>query len=118
MRRSGWGIPCGVAARDQGGEMSEEREFWVIENVPKRRKGDPLLSTRSSPSERSAYPVFESREEAERFARGNPDIVGSTLQELLKNIRKIEPNEIPPDHDVSFNGEVPVKWSELTGKSP
>ena len=91
--------------------MSEEREFWVIENVPRRLKGDPLLSARS------AYPVFESREEAERFARGNPDIVGSTLQELLKNIRKIEPNEIPPDHDVFLNGDKDkrVKWSELTG---
>ena len=97
--------------------MSEEREFWVIENVPKRRKGDPLLSTRSSPSEPSAYPVFESREEAERFAGRNPNIVGSTLQELLKNIRKIEPNEIPPDHDVLLNGDNDkrVKWSELTG---
>ena len=98
--------------------MSEEREFWVIENVPKRLKGDPLLSARStSPSERSAYPVFESREEAERFARRNPNIVGSTLQELLKNIRKIEPNEIPQDHDVLLNGDKDkrVKWSELTG---
>ena len=97
--------------------MSEEREFWVIENVPKRRKGDPLLSTRSSPSERSAYPVFESRVEAQRFAGRNPNIGGSTLQELLKNIRKIEPNEIAQDHDVLLNGDNDkrVKWSELTG---
>jgi hypothetical protein len=99
--------------------MREEREFWVIENVPTRlMKGDdPLLSTRSTPSERSAYPVFESRVEAERFAGRNPNIVGSTLQELLKNIRKIEPNEIAQDHDVLLNGDKDkrVKWSELTG---
>jgi hypothetical protein len=38
------------------------------------------------------------------------------LEQLLNNIRKIEPNEIPPNHDVSLNGgDVPVKWSELTG---
>jgi hypothetical protein len=39
------------------------------------------------------------------------------LQELLKNIRKIEPNEIPQDHDVLLNGDKDkrVKWSELTG---
>jgi hypothetical protein len=34
---------------------------------------------------------------------------------LLNNIRRIEPNEIPPDHDVLLNGDVSVKWSELTG---
>jgi hypothetical protein len=37
------------------------------------------------------------------------------LEELLNNIRKIEPNEIPPDHDVSLNADKPVKWSELAG---
>jgi hypothetical protein len=103
--------------------MSEEREFWGIEKVPKPLKGNPLLSASSTTpdGERSrVYRVFDSREKAERFARDayqrdTGDIGGSTLQELLDNIRKIEPNEIPPDHYVLVNGDKPVKWSELTG---
>jgi len=110
--------------------MSEEREFWGIELVPKPREGNPLLSARSTAPDRSqAYLVyvFDSREEAERFAseayhQGTGDILGpnfsiSALEQLLKNIRKIEPNEIPQDHDVLLNGDdTPVKWSELAGK--
>ena len=107
--------------------MSEEREFWGIEIVPKPRKGIPLLSARSTAPDRSrAYFVFDSRAKPERFAsdayhQGTGGILGlnfsiSALEQLLENIRKIEPNEIPPDHDVLLNGDdKPVKWSELTG---
>ena len=98
-------------------EMTEEREFWGI-GTPRAWKYNPLLrGTGTSPERKPLrfYPVFDSREKAERFVRGTEDIGGSTLQELLNNIRKIEPNEIPPDHDVSLNGDKPVKWSELTG---
>ena len=97
--------------------MTEEREFWGIW-TPRAWKYNPLLwGTGTSPERKPLrfYPVFDSREKAERFVRGTKDIGGSTLQELLNNIRKIEPNEIPPDHDVSLNGDKPVKWSELTG---
>ena len=96
--------------------MSEEREFWGIENVPKSLKGNPFLSAHSR-----AY-VFDSREKAETFvkeayARGEHDIVRVPLQDILDKIRKIEPNEIPSDQDVLLNGDLdkPVKWSELTG---
>jgi hypothetical protein len=83
----------------------------------------PLLPwTGTAPDRRPfrVYPVFDSREKAERFARrayqqDTGDIGGSALEQLLNNIRRIEPNETPPDHDVSLNGDVPVKWSELTG---
>jgi hypothetical protein len=103
--------------------MSEEREFWGIEYVPKPLTGNPLMSAPSTTPDRErsrVYPVFDSREKAEKFARdayqrGTGDIGGSTLQELLNNIRKIEPNEIPPDHDVLLNGDKRVKWSELMG---
>ena len=98
-------------------EVSEEREFWGF-GTPRAWDDNPLLPWTGTAPDRKpfrVYPVFDSREKAERFARGNPDIVGSTLEELLNNIRKIEPNEIPPDHDVSLNGDKPVKWSELTG---
>jgi hypothetical protein len=103
--------------------MSEEREFWGIENVPKPLKGNALLSapyTAPDRERRRFYPVFDSREKAVQFAReayqrGAHDIGVSTLQELLNNIGTIEPNEIPPDHDVSLNGDKPVKWSDLTG---
>jgi hypothetical protein len=97
--------------------MSEEREFWGI-GRPRAWKDNPLLGAPGTAPARKPfrfYPVFGSREKAERFARGNADIVGHTLEELLNNIRKIEPNEIPPDHDVSLNGDKPVKWSDLTG---
>jgi hypothetical protein len=94
--------------------MSEEREFWGIENVPKSLKGNPFLSARSR-----AY-VFDSREKAETFvkeayARSEHDIVRVPLQDILGSIRKIEPNEILPGDDVWFNGDVSVKWSKLTG---
>jgi hypothetical protein len=101
--------------------MSEEREFWGIENVSKPLKVNPLLSARSTAPDRSrAYLVFDSRGAmytfaSEAYQQGTGDIGGSTLQELLNNIRKIEPNEIPPDHDVLLNGDKLVKWSELTG---
>jgi hypothetical protein len=97
--------------------MSEEREFWGF-GTPRAWEGNPLLRGTGTAPERKPfryYPVFDSREKAERFARGNADIVGSTLQELLDNIRKIEPNEISLDHDVLLNGDKPVKWSDLTG---
>jgi hypothetical protein len=99
-------------------EVSEEREFWGI-GKHRAWKDNPLQGAPGTAPGRNKpfrfYPVFDSREKAERFASSNPDIVGSMLEELLKNIRKIEPNEIPPNHDVSLNGDVPVKWSELTG---
>jgi hypothetical protein len=84
--------------------MSDEREFWGIEWVPKPLKGNPLMSVpfpAPDGKRRWAYLVFDSRKKAEKFARdeyqrGSDDIGGSTLQELLDNIRKIEPNEIPP----------------------
>jgi hypothetical protein len=103
-------------------EMSEEREFWGI-GTPRAWDDNPLLpGTRTAPERKPFrfYPVFDSSEKAERFAReasrgGTGDIGGSALQQMLDNIRRIEPNEIPPDHDVSLNGDKPVKWSELTG---
>jgi hypothetical protein len=102
--------------------MSEEREFWGI-GTPRAWDDDPLLPWYGTVPDRKRfrfYPVFDSWEKAERFAReayqgGTGDIGGAALQQLLDNIRRIEPNEIPPDYDVSLNGDVPVKWSELTG---
>jgi hypothetical protein len=103
-------------------KLSEEREFWGI-GTPSAWDDNPLLpGTGTAPDRKPfrVYPVFDSWETAERFAReayqqGTGDIGGSALQQMLDNIRKIEPNEIPPDHDVSLNGDKPVKWSELTG---
>ena len=98
--------------------MSEEREFWGIGTPRAWGEGNPLLRGTGTAPERKPfrfYPVFDSREKAEKFARGNANIVGSTLQELLNNIRKIEPHEISADCDVLLNGYKPVNWSELTG---
>ena len=109
--------------------MSDEREFWGIEWVPKPLKGNPLMSVpflAPDGKRRWAYLVFDSRAKAERSAsdayhQGTDDILGSNfsisaLEQLLDNIRKIEPNEIPSDQDVLLNGDdKPVKWSELTG---
>ena len=103
-------------------EVSEEREFWGF-GTPRAWDDNPLLPWTGTAPDRKpfrVYPVFDSREKAERFVRrayqqDTGDIGGSALEQLLNNIRKIEPDEIPPDHDVSLNGDVPVKWSELTG---
>jgi hypothetical protein len=103
-------------------EVSEEREFWGF-GTPGTWDDNPLLPGTDTAPDRKPfrfYPVFDSWEKAERFAReasrgDTGDIGGSALEQLLNNIRRIEPNEIPPDHDVSLNGEKPVKWSELTG---
>jgi hypothetical protein len=103
-------------------EVSEEREFWGF-GTPGTWDDNPLLPGTGTSPERKPfrfYPVFDSSEKAERFAReasrgGTGDIGGSALQQMLDNIRRIEPNEIPPDHDVLLNGVVPAKWSELTG---
>ena len=101
--------------------MSEEREFWGI-GTPGAWEGDPLLTWYGNVPDRKRfrfYPVFDSKEKAETFvreayARSEHDIVRFALHNILDSIRKIEPNEIRPDRDVSFNGDVPVKWSELT----
>ena len=101
--------------------MSEEREFWGIENVPKSLKGNPFLSARTTAPDRSwANLVFDSKEKAETYvkeayARSEHDIVRVPLQDILASIRKIEPNEIAQDHDVLLNGDKAVKWSDLTG---
>jgi hypothetical protein len=103
-------------------EVSEEREFWGF-GTPGTWDDNPLLPGTGTAPERKPfrfYPVFDSSEKAERFAReasrgGTGDIGGSALQQMLDNIRRIEPDEIPPDQDVSLNGDKPVKWSELTG---
>ena len=102
--------------------MSEEREFWGI-GTPGAWEDNPLLTWYGNVPDRKRfpfYPVFDSKEKAETFAqeayqRGSGHIGGSALQDILDSIRKIEPNEISPDDDVSFNSDVPVKWSELTG---
>ena len=98
--------------------MSEEREFWGIGTPGAWGEDNPLLlGTGTAPGRKPFrfYRVFDFREKADRFARGNADIVGSTLDEVLKKIRKIEPNEIAPDDNVLLNGDKAVKWSELTG---
>jgi hypothetical protein len=103
--------------------MSEEREFWGIWTP----RGRGLLKWRlRAPGSKALplYPVFSSKEKAEEFVKaayahgtGNSDIGSSALLDLLKNIRKIELEEIPQEHYVLSDRVGFVKWSELLGGS-
>src|SRR5215216_375577 len=102
--------------------MSEEREFWGIWTP----SGRGLLKWRlRAPSSKvlPLYPVFSSKEKAEEFVKvayawgtgSNRDIASRALLDLLGNIRKIELDEIPPEHYVLSDHAGFVKWSELLG---
>src|SRR5215207_11411094 len=97
--RGAMGISPG--SRSQRSVMSEEREFWGIWTP----RGRGLLKWRlRAPGSKALplYPVFSSKEKAEEFVKaayahgtGNSDIGSSALLDLLGNIRKLDPDEIP-----------------------
>ena len=114
------------ALENERREMSEERELWGV-GTPRALRGNPLLPWRLSAPDGEVipvYPVFSSKEKAEEFAKdafargtGDNDIGSPALLDLIENIRKIEPDEIPAQHYVMSDREGFVKWSELLGDS-
>ena len=103
--------------------MSEVRELWGIWTP----RGRGLLKWRlRAPASKALplYPVFSSKEKAEEFVKvayawgtGNSDIASRALLDLLGNIRKLDPDEIPSVHYVLSDRAGIVKWSELLGGS-
>jgi hypothetical protein len=105
--------------------MSEVREFWGLA-VRGYRGGYPASVLRegwslSAPDSKAIplYPVFSSKEKAQEFAnevfaRGNNSDIGSHARlDLLEHIRRIDPDEIPPEHYVVSDREGLVKWREI-----
>jgi hypothetical protein len=103
--------------------MSEVTEFWGIWTP----RGSGLLKWRlRAPGSKAIplYPVFSSKEKAEEFVKaayahgtGNSDIGSPALLDLLGNIRKLDPDEIPSVHYVLSDRAGFVKWSERLGDS-
>ena len=100
--------------------MSEETQFWGVAGKRCLEGGYPtntlLESTGRTPDSKPIrfYPVFSSRERADRFVQEQ----GQTLsQELIEqtaaNIRQIRRDEIPADHYVSLDHNYLVTWAKL-----
>jgi len=101
--------------------MSEETQFW---GVPVQRYGqggrptnELLESTGSTPGSEPFrfYPVFSSRERADRFVRGQWQTLSQELiEQTVRDIRQIRRDEIPAEHYVSLDLDYPVTWAKLS----
>jgi hypothetical protein len=104
--------------------MSEEMQFWgvAVEIYSQGRYPTNTLleSTGSTPESKPFrfYPVFSSRERAERFVRGQWQTLSQELiEQTAANIRQIRRDEIPADHYVSLDLNEPVTWAKLLAGS-
>jgi hypothetical protein len=100
--------------------MSEETQFWGVAVEIYDQGGHPtnvpLESTGSTPESKlfRFYPVFSSRERADRFVRGQWQTLSEELiEETVGNIRQIRRDEIPAEHYVSLDLNNPVTWAKL-----
>jgi len=104
--------------------MSEETQFWGVAVKIYGQGGDPtnalLESTGSTPGSSPEsklfrfYPVFPSRERADRFVRGQWQTLSQELiEETVANIRQIRRDDIPAEHYVSLDLNSPVTWAKL-----
>ena len=97
--------------------MSEEKQFWGVAVERYGQGGYPtnaLLGPTGSTPESRAYPVFSSRERAERFVRGQWQTLSQELiEQTAANIRQIRRDEIPAEHYVSLDLNEPVTWAKL-----
>ena len=60
------------------------------------------------------YRVFSSRERADRFVQGQWQTLSQELiEQTVANIRQIRRDEIPEEHYVSLDENVPVTWAAL-----
>jgi hypothetical protein len=105
-------------------EMSEETQFWGVAVKIYGQGEDPvnalLESTGSTPGSTPEsklfrfYPVFSSRERADRFVRGQWQTLSQELIEgTAANIRQIRRDEISAEHYVSLDLNSPVTWAKL-----
>jgi hypothetical protein len=100
--------------------MSEETQFWGVAGKRCLEGGYPtntlLESTGRTPDSKPIrfYPVFSSRERADRFVQEqwqtlSQELIGQTAA----NIRQIRRDEIPADHYVSLDHSYLVTWAKL-----
>ena len=60
------------------------------------------------------YRVFSSRERADRFVQRQWQTLSQELiEQMVANIRQIRRDEIPTEHYVSLDENVPVRWAAL-----
>jgi hypothetical protein len=100
-------------------EMSDEMQFWGVAVERYDQGGRPtnelLKSRKSAGSDPSqVYPVFSSRERADRFVRAQWQTLSQELiEQTVANIRQIRRDEIPADHYVSLDLNHRVTWAKL-----
>jgi hypothetical protein len=78
-----------------------------------------LESTGSTPESKPfrVYPVFSSRERADRFVWEQWQRLSQELiEQTAANIRQIRRDEIPAEHYVSLDHNDPVTWAKLLGE--
>src|SRR5215208_1047900 len=124
-RRLRAGVSFGVSRlTTERSEMSEETQFWGVAVKIYGQGEDPvnalLESTGSTPGSTPEsklfrfYPVFSSRERADRFVRGQWQTLSQELIEgTAANIRQIRRDEISAEHYVSLDLNRPVTWAKL-----
>jgi hypothetical protein len=102
--------------------MSEETQFWGVAIERYGRGGRPTnelleysgITTENKPFR--GYRVFSSRERADRFVQGQWQTLSQELkliEQTAANIRHIRRDEIPEEHYVSLDENVPVRWAAL-----
>ena len=103
--------------------MSEETQFWGLTVQRYGQEGRPtnalLEFSGSTPESKPflGYLVFSSRERADRFVRGQWQTLSEELiEETVGNIRQIRRDEIPAEHYVSLDENVPVTWAQLLAR--
>jgi hypothetical protein len=100
--------------------MSEKTRFWGVSVERYGQGGYPtntlLESTGSTPESKPfrVYPVFSSRERADRFVWEQWQRLSQELiEQTAANIRQIRRDEIPAEHYVSLDHNDPVTWAKL-----
>jgi hypothetical protein len=120
LLRPGYPVGCPGPVLTERSEMSEEKQFWGVAVERYGQGGYPtntlLESTGSTPESKPFrfYPVFSSRERADRFVRGQWQTLSQELiEQTVANIRQIRRDEIPAEHYVSLDLNYPVTWAKL-----
>jgi hypothetical protein len=103
--------------------MGEETRFWGVSVERYGQGGDPtntlLESTGSTPESEPFrfYPVFSTRERADRFVWEQWQRLSQELiEQTAANVRQIRRDEIPAEHYVSLDHNDPVTWAKLLGE--
>jgi hypothetical protein len=100
--------------------MSEETQFWGLTveryGLDGRTTNALLEFSGITPENKPfrSYRVFSSRERADRFLQRQwQRLSQELLEQTVANIRQIRRDEIPAEHYVSLDENVPVTWAEL-----